>query len=72
VNIRDNAEYAIACLFGMIGHEPDQQTFRFHGEDPRTTHKGCPGKNVGSKQGWIMDVESRMAELYPGSHHAVA
>jgi hypothetical protein len=66
--LRDNAVHAMACLFSMLGHEPSPQTLKFHGEDPRTSHKGCPGKNVGPKSQWEADIEKRMAELNPGEH----
>lgn len=69
-DLRANAVFAAACLFNMLGHEPSPQTLKYHGEDPRTTHKGCPGKNVGPKAQWEADIEKRMAELHPGEHFA--
>ena len=64
----DLATHAIACLFSVLGKMPTNDTFKFHREDPRTTHRTCPGKNVGTKAQWIKDVGARMAALHPGSH----
>ena len=64
----DLATHALACLYAMIGREPNNDTFKFHREDPRTTHKTCPGKNVGTKAQWVKDIAARMAALHPGGH----
>ena len=66
--LRANAEHACACLFAMLGRAPNFESFRFHGEDPRTTHKHCPGKNVGPKGAWIAAIEEEMHKLDPGEH----
>jgi hypothetical protein len=66
--LRDNAVHAIAALYAMIGQVPNNDTFHFHGEDPRTTHRGCPGKNVGTKADWIKMIADAMASLHPGGH----
>jgi hypothetical protein len=42
--VRDNAVHALAVLHIARGLDP--KTIKFHKEDPRTTHKTCPGKNV--------------------------
>ena len=68
--LRDNAVHAMACLYAMLGHLPSPQNFRFHGEDPRTSHKGCPGKAVHPKAWWDQAIERRMAELHPGGDEA--
>lgn len=68
----DLATHAIACLYAMIGAVPSDDTMKFHKEDPRTTHKTCPGKNVGTKASWIKDVAARMADLHPGGHAKAA
>lgn len=67
--LRTNAVWAAACLFGMLGKEPTPTTLKFHGEDPRTTHKTCPGHGVGTKAQWDKDIEAMMATLYPGEHY---
>ena len=64
--VRDNAVHAIAVLYAMLGHEPTADTFRFHKEDPRTTHRTCPGKNVGTKASWLTMIADRMHALHPG------
>lgn len=54
---RENALHAIRELYRVIlGYKASATTFRFHGEDPRTTHKACPGKNVGTKERWLADI----------------
>jgi len=68
-SLRDNAVHAIACLYLMQGYEPTKSNFRFHGEDPRTSHKRCPGHAVGSKEEWDRLIEAKMAELAPGDHY---
>ena len=65
-SLRDNAVHAMACLYAMIGHEPNEWNLKFHGEDPRTSHKSCPGKGVHPKIWWERAIEDRMAKLYPG------
>lgn len=67
-SIKDNAVFAIACLYLMLGREPTNVNFRFHGEDPRTTHKRCPGHAVGLKSDWDKLIEEKMIELSPGEH----
>lgn len=42
--VRDNTVSAVATLCELYGL--DSVTIRFHREDPKTTHKHCPGKNV--------------------------
>lgn len=42
--VRNNVVSALASLHRRLGLDP--QTLRFHKEDPKTTHKNCPGKNV--------------------------
>jgi hypothetical protein len=59
---------ALAGLYAMIGHEPTLETFHFHKDDPRTTHKRCPGKNVGTKDSWFVAVKAAMHEINPGEH----
>ena len=66
--LRDNAVSAIAALYAMLGQPVNAEIFKFHGEDPRTTHKGCPGKNVGPKADWIKRIASAMADQHPGDH----
>lgn len=65
---KDYALHALACLYAALGKEPSNSSFHFHKEDPATTHKGCPGKNVGTKVQWIADIHSRMSFLHPGGH----
>jgi len=41
------------ALFKLLGIEADQGSYKFHLEDPKTTHKQCPGKNFGTKASWL-------------------
>lgn len=41
---RANLIAALAALHVLGGLDPD--TLKLHHEDPRTTHRGCPGKNI--------------------------
>lgn len=62
----DYAAHVLACLYAMLGHEPDDASFHLHKEDPATTHKHCPGRNAGDKPTWIKRIKERMAFLHPG------
>jgi len=42
--VRDHAVSALAGLHKLVGLDP--HGLRLHREDPETTHKNCPGKNV--------------------------
>jgi hypothetical protein len=55
--VRENAVDALAVLHAVRGIGPD--TLRFHKEDPKTTHKNCPGKNI-DKADPIQRVLDRM------------
>ena len=63
--VRKNAVCAMASLCGALGLDPD--TIRFHKEDPKTTHKTCPGKNV-SKPKVIAEVKAALQDHYEAEH----
>lgn len=65
--VKDNAISAVATLCAARGLNPD--TIRFHKEDPKTTHKGCPGRAL-VKKDFIQAVKDRMAVRLPGEHLA--
>ncbi len=44
---------ALQALFKGMGIVATDTTLKFHGEDPRTSHKGCPGKNARNKSMWL-------------------
>ena len=52
--VRDNAVSAIATLCSVLGLPPSG--LKLHKEDPKTTHKTCPGKHV-DKNAVIAAVE---------------
>lgn len=63
-DIRANAVNAIACLYKfVIKAAPTAANFTYHGEDPRTSHKSCPGKMVGPKAAWLKEITAAMAKL---------
>ena len=57
---------ALAALHELIGLDP--ATLRFHKEDPETTHKGCPGPDIGTKASLIAAVQAVMTAAHPGEH----
>jgi peptidoglycan hydrolase-like protein with peptidoglycan-binding domain len=65
--VRENTIDALATLHAAVGLDPNG--LRFHKEDPQTTHKECPGKNV-NKPDIIKGVLDRLASLHDGQHSA--
>jgi hypothetical protein len=65
--VRDNAIAALASLHSKLGLDP--RSLRFHKEDPRTTHKDCPGKYV-SKNDIVAAVINRIPTPHDGEHLA--
>ena len=63
--VRDNAIAALATLHAVLGI--DAHTMRFHKEDPNTTHKKCPGKNV-RKLEMIQAVDDLIRSRHGGEH----
>jgi N-acetylmuramoyl-L-alanine amidase CwlA len=64
--VRDNAVAALASLCHAVGLEP--ATLRLHHEDPKTSHKDCPGPNV-DKAAVIAAVEARLLSDHGDEHH---
>lgn len=58
--VQRNVVALLAELHLWLGLSPD--TIRFHREDPGTTHKDCPGKNVNKAQ-LIAAVRAKMNQL---------
>jgi peptidoglycan hydrolase-like protein with peptidoglycan-binding domain len=58
----NNTIGALAALHRIGGFSPD--TIRLHKEDPKTTHDGCPGKNV-EKATIIRGVEMALSGRAP-------
>jgi hypothetical protein len=63
--VRQNAVSAIVSMYSALGKDP--ATLHFHKEDPKTTHKNCPGANV-SKSDMIQAIADHMASMNPGEH----
>jgi hypothetical protein len=63
--VRDNSVSALATLHALAGLDP--AALRLHREDPKTTHRGCPGAKV-SKADVIGRVQEEMARRNGGEH----
>lgn len=63
--VRDNTIAALVTLHALAGLDPDK--LRFHKEDPITTHKTCPGRNV-SKPDIIGRIKAALLERAGGEH----
>ena len=68
--VRGNVVSALVTLHRRLGIDPD--TLRFHKEDPATTHKRCPGKNIvkaplvtAVKAGLLTSTAPRPADVKP-------
>lgn len=66
----------LGILHARIGLNPADYHFgvrglHFHKEDPVTTHKSCPGKNM-VKPDLVADVVSYIESLHPGDHQDIA
>jgi|SRR5205085_7759315 len=64
-SVQANAASALAALHALAGIDPD--ALMLHKEDPRTTHKNCPGKNI-AKSDVITFVLAVLADQFPGEH----
>jgi hypothetical protein len=62
LQVQHNAIAALAALHEALGIDP--ASLRLHREDPRTTHKDCPGDHV-DKAAVIAAVQAALA----GEHH---
>lgn len=67
--VQHNAVSALATLCSVLGFDPD--TIRLHKEDPKTTHKHCPGKHV-NKVIVLDEVKAALATMHAGEHAAQA
>lgn len=69
---RDNLIAALGILHHRIGLNPADyklgvRGLHFHHEDPRTTHRTCPGRNM-VKPDLVAAVVDYMQRLNPGEH----
>lgn len=72
--IKDNLVATLAILHGAIGlplvpYQRGRSGLHFHKEDPRTTHRHCPGKNI-AKASLIKAVQDEMQRRFGGEHPA--
>ncbi|TGE19753.1 N-acetylmuramoyl-L-alanine amidase [Hymenobacter elongatus] len=64
-SVQQNTIAALATLSAVLGLDPT--TIKLHKEDPVTTHKGCPGKNV-SKASVVAAVQAELVKRHAGEH----
>jgi len=57
-DMRQLTIHCFATLYKALGMRATEKNFAFHGEDPKTSHRGCPGKNIGTKAKWISDINA--------------
>lgn len=70
--VKDNLISALATLHLAAGlspapYERGVRGLHFHKEDPKTTHKSCPGRNM-VKTDVVARVQARMAKMSAGDH----
>lgn len=70
--IKGNLIAALAVLHAKAGLQlmpwaRGQRGLHFHKEDPNTTHKACPGRNL-NKAVLISDVGDHIKDTYQGEH----
>jgi len=71
--VRDNLIAALAILHAGAGLSPlpyelGVRGLHFHKEDPKTSHKNCPGKNL-IKPDLVRDVQAEIERRHPGGGH---
>lgn len=59
------ASMAMAGMYRLLGQQVDGNHFKLHKEDPKTSHRDCPGILCGPKDVWMMRIKSAMEELDP-------
>lgn len=74
--VRDNLISALAVLHAKSGlqllpYARGVRGLHFHKEDPNTTHRTCPGKNM-VKADLIVAVQAQIEKLHAGEHVANA
>lgn len=72
--VRDNLVAALAILHAAAGLQPlpyqlGVRGMHFHREDPKTSHKHCPGKNM-VKSDLVKAVQAEILRRHPGGGHA--
>ena len=72
--IKDNLVAALAILHAAAGLQPipyerGVRGLHFHKEDPKTTHKTCPGKNM-VKADLVKAVQAEIERRHPGGGQA--
>lgn len=63
--VKNHTIFATAILCEALGIDPET-SIKLHREDPRTTHKNCPGINIARDKGPMMEA---VAALMTGGDH---
>lgn len=61
--IRENVLVAVRVLLAKLSKSANETSLKFHKEDSKTTHKTCPGKNLGDKASWITDLNQHLMRI---------
>lgn len=67
LKVQHNTVAALGALYETLGIEATDSSLRLHKQDPLTTHKNCPGKNV-MKDSIIEKVRDAMISPDRGEH----
>lgn len=73
--VRDNAVSFLATVHAALGLQPEPfqlgvRGLHLHHEDPGTTHRHCPGRNV-VKADMVKRIHDAMIAMHPGEHSPV-
>jgi peptidoglycan hydrolase-like protein with peptidoglycan-binding domain len=73
--IHDTLVACLGILHARVGLDPTDykagvRGLHFHKEDPKTTHKECPGVHI-DKAELVRDVAAYIERLHPGAHDHV-
>ena len=63
--VQANAASSLAALHALAGLDPG--TLKLHREDPKTSHKNCPGRKI-LKSRVISVVMAALIDAFPGEH----
>ena len=66
--VKDTMAFVAAALLNQRGLEADPHILKFHGEDPRTTHKGCPGSDL-VKSDFLARVQAYQENITDAGDH---
>ena len=65
---RDTSLGAKKLLYRMLGLVANNDTYKLHLEDPKTSHKHCPGPNFGTKAWWLAKLNEHVSGAVVDTH----